>query len=49
MKKRDAKKVVNINDSISSDGEETGAQDLSNLTLNELEALFDRELGPAKN
>jgi hypothetical protein len=45
MKKRDAKKVVNINDSISSDGEETGAQDLSNLTLNELEALFDRELG----
>jgi glycerol-3-phosphate dehydrogenase len=44
MKKRDAKKVVNINDSISSDGEETGAQDLEGLSLPELEILFDREL-----
>ena len=44
MEKRNPKKVVNINDSISSDGEETGAQDLEGLSLPELEILFDREL-----
>ncbi len=45
MLKRHSKTIVAINDSISSDSEETGAQDLSSLTLEELEALFDKELG----
>ena len=44
MKKRDAKTLVN-NNSISSDGEETGAQNLNGMTLPELETLFDLELG----
>ena len=44
MKKPDAKTGVN-DDAISSDCEETGAQDLSGLSLSDLEALFERELG----
>jgi hypothetical protein len=42
LKKRDAKTV---NNNIHSDGEEMGVQDLTDLTLNQLETLFDRELG----
>lgn len=44
MKKSNPKTIVN-NKTVRSDGEETGVQDLRNLTLNELETLFDRELG----
>ncbi len=43
MKKRNPKTILN-NKSISSDCEEIGSQDLSSLTLSELETLFDKEL-----
>jgi hypothetical protein len=45
MKNRGTKNVVNKNNTVPTDGEDIGVQDLRNLTINELETLFDRELG----
>ena len=44
-----AQTVLKLNPSISSDSEETGALDLSSLTLTDLETLFERELGRSDN